>query len=100
MNCCSGCPRMNAPYLKSSEKLDCFFSDYLHKIKLSIFQNISKFSINVIRPFIYKNTCELCYNIQDKYNRGRIMVKKTFVLSKEVMDVFHDKFYITTIEKL
>ena len=28
------------------------------------------------------------------------MVKKCFVIHKEVIDLFHDKFYIPTIEKL
>ena len=66
LNCCSDCPRMNAPYLKLSEQLDSFFPASLHKIKLHIFQNISKFAINRLRPFKYKYTCELCDKIQDK----------------------------------
>ena len=44
--------------------------------------------------------CGLYDNIQDKENRGRVMVNKCFVLHEEVIDVFHNKFYITTIEKL
>ena len=73
LNLCYDCTRINAPYLESSEQIDIFFPDSLHKIKLHIFQNISKFSIHVLRPFKYNNTCELCYKIQDKYNMGIIM---------------------------
>ena len=50
------------------------------------------------RPFRYKNTCELCDIIQDKEKRGKIMTKKCFVLHEEVIGVFHNKFYIPTIE--
>ena len=82
---------MNAPYLESSKQLDCLFPASLHKIKFRIFQNIYKCSIQVLRPFKYKNTCELCDNMQNKYKRGRIMVKKTFVLHEEVIGVFHEK---------
>ena len=32
--------------------------------------------------------CELCDIIPDKYKRGRIMLKKFFVLHEEVIDVF------------
>ena len=99
-NCCSDFPGMNAPYLESSEKLDCFFPDSLHQIKFRIFQNIYKFSIHIIILFNCKNTCELCDNILDKYKRERIMVKKCYVLHEEVIDVFHEKFYIPKIEKL
>ena len=44
--------------------------------------------------------CELCDNILDKYKRGRIMVNKCFVVHEKVIDVFHENFYIPTIEKL
>ena len=44
--------------------------------------------------------CELCDNIQDKDKREKIMAKKVFILHMECIDVFHDKCYITTIEKL
>ena len=57
MNCCYDCPRMNAPYLESSEQLDRFFTDSFHKIKFHIFQNIYKCSIHGSRPFKYKNKC-------------------------------------------
>ena len=56
--------------------------------------------IHGLRPFKYKNTCELFDNIQDKDKRGRIMTNKCFVLFKEVIDVFHEIFYIPTVEKL
>ena len=56
-----------------------------------------KCSIHVLIPFKYKNTCELYDNIPNKDNIGRIMVKKCFVLSEGVIDVFHDKFYIPII---
>ena len=32
LNCCSGCPRMNAPYLESPEQLHSFFPAPLHKL--------------------------------------------------------------------
>ena len=41
--------------------------------------------------------CELCDLTQEKYNRGKIMVKKSFVIHEEVIDVFLNKFYIPTI---
>ena len=37
--------------------------------------------------------------MQDKDKRGRIMANNCFVLHKEVIDVFHEKKYIPTIEK-
>ena len=83
---------MNAPYLESSEQLHCLFPDSLHKIKFHIFQNIYKFLIQVLRPFKYNNTCELCADILDKDNRGRIMVKKCFFLNEKVIDIFHEFF--------
>ena len=42
--------------------------------------------------------CELCGIIQDKERRGKNMVKKSCSNHEEVIDVFHDRFYITTIE--
>ena len=89
---------MNASYLELSEQLDCFFPASLHKIRFQIFQIISKCSIYGLRPFKYKNKCDIFDKILDKDNRGRIMVKKCFVLHEEVIYVFHDKFYIPTIE--
>ena len=100
MNCCSGCPRMNVPYLESSEQLYQLCPAYLHKIKFHIFQNIYKCLIQGLIPFKYKNTCVLCYNILEKDNKGGIMVKKHFVIHEEVIDVFHEKSYIPKIEKL
>ena len=91
---------MNDPFLESSEQLDRFFPASLHKIKFHIFQNISKYSIQGLRPFIHKNMCELCDIIPDKDKKGIIMVKKCFVLHEEVIDVSHEIFYIPTIEKL
>ena len=44
--------------------------------------------------------CEICDIVTDKDKKGIIMVKKCFVLHKEVRDVFHKKNYIPTIEKL
>ena len=34
--------------------------------------------MHILRPFKYNNTCELCDNILDKDNKGRLMVKKFF----------------------
>ena len=56
--------------------------------------------IHVLRPLKYNNMYDLCDNILDKYKRERIMVKKCYVLHEEVIDVFHEKFYIPKIEKL
>ena len=53
-----------------------------------------------LRPFIYNATCELCDNTQYKYNRGIIMAKKCFVVHEEVINVFHEKIYTPTIEKV
>ena len=36
----------------------------------------------------------------DKDKKGRLMVRKYFVLREEVIDFFHGKYYIPTIEKL
>ena len=84
LNCCSDCPRMNDPYLESSEQLDRFFPSSLHKIKFHIFQNISKFLIHGLRPFKYKNTCDLCDNIKYKYKIGRIMAKKYLFFTRNL----------------
>ena len=89
LNGCSGCPKMNALNLESSEQIDHLFPTSLYKIKFHIFQNISKCSIHILRPFKYKNVCELCDNIIDKKMKGRLLVKKCFVLHEEVIDVFH-----------
>ena len=66
---------MSDPYLESSEQLHRFFHASLHKIKFHIFQNISKCSLHGLIPFRYKNTCELCDEIQDTEKGVRIMVK-------------------------
>ena len=100
MNCYSDCPRTNAPYLEPPEQLHRLFPAYLHKIKSHIFKNTSNCLIHILIPFKYKNTCELCDKIIDKYNKGRLMVKKCFVLHEEVIDVFNEKSYIPIIEKL
>ena len=42
LNCCSYFLRTNAPYLESSEQLNRFFLDSLHKIKIHIFQKYIK----------------------------------------------------------
>ena len=91
---------MSAPYLEPSEQLDRFFSDSFHRIKFYTFQNISKISINSLRPFKYKNTCELCDNIIDKEKKGRLMAKANIFLREEVIYVFYEKYYIPTKEKL
>ena len=93
LNYCYDCPRTNAPYLKSPEQLHSLFPATLHKIKLHIFQNTSKFSIHGLRPFKYKNMCELCDNILDKDNKGILMSNKCFVIHEEVIDVFHKKLH-------
>ena len=36
--------------------------------------------------------CELCDNILDKDNKGKIMVNKCVVVREEVIDVFHEKY--------
>ena len=89
---------MNSPYLESSKQLDRFFPASLHKIKLHIFQNVSKCLIHGLIIFKYKNTCELCNKKQDKDKRREIMAKNFFVLCEYAIDVFHEKFYIHAIE--
>ena len=74
LKCCSNFPSINAPYLELSEQLDRLFPASLHRIKLHIFQNTYKCSIHGLRTFKYKNTCESCDNILDKYQRVIIMV--------------------------
>ena len=46
-----------------------------------------------------RSQCELCDIILEKDKGGRIMVNMFFYY-KEVIDVFHENNYITTIEKL
>ena len=55
--------------------------------------------IHGLKPFKYNNTCELCNKIQDKEEIGKMMENKYVVLHEEVIDIFHNKFYIPTIEK-
>ena len=49
-------PKVKAPYLESSKHMDHFLVPF---IKFCIFQNISRCSINLLRPFKYKNICKL-----------------------------------------
>ena len=98
LNCCSDYPIINAPFLESSEQLNRFLPASFHKIKSHIFQKISKFSIHRFRPLRNKIMCEFCDIIPDKYKKGRIMVKKCFVLHKELIAAFRKFFYIPTIE--
>ena len=91
---------MNAPGLEPSKQLDNLFIGYLRKIKFHIFHNISKCSIYGLRQFKYNNIRKLCDLTQDKYKIREIIVKKSFVLCEEFIDVFHNKFYIPTIEQL
>ena len=100
LKCCSDFPMINDPFLESSEQLDRLFPVSLHKIKFHIFQNLSKCSINGLRPFKYNNICELCDIIPDKYKKSIIMLKKYFVLHEEVIDVLHEMFYTLTIENV
>ena len=44
--------------------------------------------------------CELCDIIPKKDKKVRITVQKCFFLHEEVRDIFHEFFYIPTIEKL
>ena len=44
--------------------------------------------------------CELCDIIPDKDNKCIITAKKYYALHEEVIDVFHEFFYIPTIETL
>ena len=60
---------MNSTDLESPEQFGCLFLTSLHKIKLHIFQTISKCLVHGIRPFKYNNTCDLCVILQDKENR-------------------------------
>ena len=88
---------MDNQYLESSETIDDLFPGSLHKTKFCIFQIISKWSIHILIPFKYNNTCDLCDTILYKDKRGVKMVKTCFFFHEEVIDVFHDKFYISTI---
>ena len=47
--------------------------------------------IHGLRPFKYNNTCELCDNILDKNNKGRLPVNTCFVLHEEVIYFFNEK---------
>ena len=85
---------INDPYLEPSGQLDRFFPATLHKIKFRIFQNISKFPIHGLRPFKHNNMCKLCDIIPDKEKKGIIMAQKCFVLHEEVVDFFHEFFYV------
>ena len=96
LNCCYDFPRINAPYLESSEQLHRFFHASLHKIKFHIFKSIYKCYFHGLIPFKYKNTCELCDKIQDTNKIVIIMVNYCSVFHDEVFDVFH-KNYIPTI---
>ena len=91
---------MNVPHLESLEKLDRLFPTSLYKIRFHIFQNTSKFLMHELIPFKYRNICELCDNKQDKYKRGKTMVKKYFVLHEKAIDVYQYFLNIPTIEKL
>ena len=82
----------NNPFLESPEQLNRFFPASLHKIMFHIFQNISKCSIYELVPFIHKITCKLFDVIPGKYKKGRIIVKKCFVLHEEVVEVFTNMF--------
>ena len=84
-------PEMNSPCLGPPEQLGCFFPSFFHKIRSHMLQNISKCSIPRLRPFKYKNMCELYDKTQDKYKRGNITVKSYLVLHEEVVGVFHKK---------
>ena len=93
MNCCYDCPSINYPYLESPEQIDRFFPDSLNKIKFHTFKSISKCLIHGLRPFRYKNTCDLCDKILRIDNKGILMVKKCFILHEEVIYVFHEKLH-------
>ena len=87
---------INAPFLEPSEQLDCFFPTFLHKIKFHIFLKISKCLIKRLRPCKHNNMCELCDIIPEKYKKGRIMVKKCFIIHEEVTDFIYENNYIPT----
>ena len=55
--------------------------------------------IQGLRPFKYKNKCDLCGNLQDKDKREKIIAKKCFVLHEEDIDEFHEFCYIPIIEE-
>ena len=66
LNYCYGFPEKNTQYLESQKNIDGFFPESIHNNKLHIFQNISKFSIHILRPLKYKNTSDLSDKIKDK----------------------------------
>ena len=66
-----------------------FFSGSSNKIKFRIFPNLSKCSINILIPFKYGVTCELCGRVQNKCKKAKFQVKKNFVINEEVNDSFH-----------
>ena len=80
-------------FLESSEKLNSLFPASLQKIKFRIFQNISQFLVQALRPFRHKNMCELCDIISEKDKKGRIMMKNIFVIREEVIYVFQGEKY-------
>ena len=52
-----------------------------------------------IKTIKHKNMFELCYNIQDLENRGKMMVKKCFVLQTWSSSIFHLRSqYLVCIE--
>ena len=91
---------INAPFLESSEQLDRFFPSSIHEIKFYIFQNIFKCLIHGLIRFKHKNMCDLCDIIPKKDKKGKIMVKKYFVLHEGIIYFFHEKIFIPTTEKL
>ena len=53
-----------------------------------------------ITPFQYNITCDLFDKIKLYGDKGNVWVKKSFVFNEEVIDYFHNTFYIPTIETL
>ena len=49
---------------------------------------------------VVEATHDLCDKILDKDNKGVLRVKKYSVIHEEVVDLFHKKYYITTIRKI
>ena len=66
---------------------------YINKYKLNILQNISKCLIHGLIPFKYKNTCDLCDNIPDKYKKGRLMVNKVLFIVRKLYMSFMKKLH-------
>ena len=52
-----------------------------------------------VRPFKYKNKCELFDNVLEKEKMDRIMANKRFVLREKVIDIFHEILYIPTTKQ-